>query len=95
MPGVGPVLAATLLAELPELGTLDRRQIASLVGVAPIAKDSGTKHGRRPIRGGRGVVRAALYMAALIASRSDPILAPPSTAASSPTPSHPSSPSSP
>lgn len=53
MPGVGPVLVATLLADLPELGTLDRRQIASLVGVAPIARDSGTRQGRRPIRGGR------------------------------------------
>ena len=74
MPGVGPVLVATLLAELPELGTLDRRQIASLVGVAPVARDSGTRHGRRPIRGGRGAVRAPLYMAALVASRSNPTL---------------------
>ena len=74
MPGVGPVLVATLLAQLPELGTLDRRQIASLVGVAPIAKDSGTRQGRRPIRGGRGAVRAPLYMAALVASRSNPTL---------------------
>ena len=62
MPGVGPVLVATLLAQLPELGKLDRRQIASLVGVAPIAKDSGTRQGRRPIRGGRAaVLRAALH----------------------------------
>ena len=74
MPGVGPVLVATLLAELPELGTLDRRRIASLVGVAPVAKDSGTRQGRRPIRGGRGGVRAPLYMAALVASRSNPTL---------------------
>jgi transposase len=74
MPGVGPVLAATLLAELPELGRLDRRQIASLVGVAPIAKDSGTKLGRRPIRGGRREIRPPLYMAALVASRSNPTL---------------------
>jgi transposase len=74
MPGVGPVLVATLLAELPELGTLDRRQIASLVGVAPVARDSGTRQGRRPIRGGRGAVRAPLYMAALVASRSNPTL---------------------
>ena len=74
MPGVGPVLVATLLAELPELGTLDRRRIASLVGVAPIAKDSGARQGRRPIRGGRGRVRAPLYMAALVASRSNPTL---------------------
>jgi transposase len=69
MPGVGPILAATLLAELPELGRLDRRQIASLVGVAPIAKDSGTKHGRRPIRGGRKEVRTVLYMATVSTSR--------------------------
>jgi transposase len=74
MPGGGPVLVATLLAELPELGALDRRQIASLVGVAPVAKDSGTRQGRRPIRGRRGVVRAPLYMAALVASRSNPTL---------------------
>jgi transposase len=74
MPGVGPMLVATLLAQLPELGTLDRRQIASLVGVAPIAKDSGSRQGRRAIRGGRGVVRAPLYMAALVASRSNPRL---------------------
>lgn len=74
MPGGGPVLVATLLAELPELGTLDRRQIASLVGVAPVARDSGTRQGRRPIRGGRGAVRASLYMAALVASRSHPSL---------------------
>lgn len=74
MPGVGPVLVATLLAELPELGTLARRQIASLVGVAPVARDSGTRHRRRPIRGGRGTVRAPLYMAALVASRSNPTL---------------------
>jgi transposase len=74
MPGVGPVLVATLLAELPELGTLDRRQIASLVGVAPVARDSGTRQGRRPIRGGRRQVRPPLYMAALVASRSNPTL---------------------
>jgi transposase len=74
MPGVGPVLVATLLAELPELGTLDRRQIASLAGVAPIAKDSGTRQGRRPIRAGRRQVRPPLYMAALVASRSNPTL---------------------
>ena len=62
------------LAELPELGTLDRREIASLVGVAPVARDSGTRQGRRAIRGGRGAVRAPLYMAALVASRSNPTL---------------------
>ena len=69
MPGVGPILAATLLAALPELGSLDRRQIASLVGVAPIAKDSGTRHGRRTIRAGRKEVRTVLYMAAVSTSR--------------------------
>jgi transposase len=68
-PGVGPVLVATPLAELPELGTLGRRQIASLVGLAPAAKDSGQKRGRREIRGGRAVVRQALCMAVLSASR--------------------------
>lgn len=67
--GVGPVLIATLLADLPELGALGRRQIASLVGLAPVARDSGHQRGRRVIRGGRGVVRQALYMAALSASR--------------------------
>jgi transposase len=69
MPGVGPILAATLLAELPELGTLGRREIASLVGVAPIANDSGTKRGRRAIRAGRKEVRSVLYMAAVSTSR--------------------------
>jgi transposase len=68
------MLVATLLAQLPELGTLARRQIASLVGVAPVARDSGTRQGRRPIRGGRGAVRAPLYMAALVASRRNPAL---------------------
>lgn len=74
MPAVGPILVATLLAGLPELGTLDRRQIASLAGVAPIAHDSGTRQGRRPIRAGRRQVRAPLYMAALVASRNNPTL---------------------
>src|SRR4051794_6974553 len=68
-PGVGPALVATLLAELPELGTLDRREIASLVGLAPVARDSGQRRGRREIEGGRGAVRRALYMAVLSASR--------------------------
>jgi transposase len=70
MPGVGLILAATLLALLPELGSLDRRQVASLVGVAPIAKDSGLKRGQRVVAEGRGAVRRVLYMAALSASRS-------------------------
>jgi transposase len=71
MPGVGPILAATLLALLPELGSLDRRQIASLVGVAPIAKDSGLKRGQRVVAEGRSAVRRVLYMAALSTSRTD------------------------
>ena len=65
------MLVATLLADLRELGTLDRRQIASLLGVAPVARDSGARQGRRPIRGGRGAVRHPLCMAALVASRSN------------------------
>jgi transposase len=69
VPGVGSTTARTLLAELPELGTLDRRKIAALVGVAPINRDSGIMRGRRTVQGGRGSVRAALYMAALVATR--------------------------
>jgi transposase len=68
-PGAGSVLRATLLALLPELGQLDRRQIASLVGLAPVAKDSGLLRGRRIIQGGRKEVRNALYMAVLALSR--------------------------
>ncbi len=70
-PGAGPVLVATLLALLPELGTLDRRKVASLVGLAPIARDSGLMRGRRVIQGGRKEVRGALYMAVLALSRRD------------------------
>ncbi|MGH6692230.1 MAG: IS110 family transposase [Gammaproteobacteria bacterium] len=69
--GIGPVSARTLLAELPELGVLDRKQIAALVGVAPIARESGSWRGRRSIWGGRGQVRAILYMATLTAIRSN------------------------
>jgi len=72
VPGVGPVVAATLIAEMPELGRLDRRQIAALAGLAPIARDSGKRLGRRTIGGGRPVVRAMLYIAALHASRRHP-----------------------
>jgi transposase len=72
VPGVGPVLARTLLAELPELGTLDRKQLAALVGVAPLNRDSGTLRGRRTVWGGRARVRAALYMGALVATRYNP-----------------------
>ena len=74
VPGVGPTTARTLLAELPELGTLDRRRVASLVGIAPMNRDSGTLRGTRRIRGGRASLRASLYMAALVASRFNPVL---------------------
>ena len=73
-PGVGPVLALTLLAELPELGTLDRKQIAALVGVAPLNRDSGSWRGKRTVWGGRAQVRTALYMATISASRFNPII---------------------
>ena len=74
VPGVGPVLSVTLLADLPELGTLNRRQIAALVGVAPLNHDSGNFHGNRTIWGGRAAVRAALYMATLVATRHNPVI---------------------
>jgi transposase len=71
--GIGPVASATLIAELPELGKLNRRQIASLVGVAPFAKDSGTSRGRRRVTGGRFDVRRVLYMATLSAAFRNPV----------------------
>lgn len=74
VPGVGPVVSLTLLAQLPELGTLTRRQIAALVGVAPHNRDSGTLRGKRTVWGGRSTVRSALYMGALVASRWNPEL---------------------
>jgi transposase len=74
-PGVGPVLAQTLIAALPELGTLSRRAIACLVGVAPFDHDSGRKSGERHIKGGRAAVREVLYMAALVAMRRNPKIA--------------------
>ncbi|OLP55688.1 IS110 family transposase [Rhizobium rhizosphaerae] len=74
VPGVGPTTARTLLAELPELGSLDRRQIASLAGLAPWTRQSGTWKGKSFIGGGRGKVRAVLFMAALVASRHNPAL---------------------
>jgi transposase len=74
VPSIGPVISRTVLAELPELGQLNRKQIAALVGVAPLNRDSGTLRGRRAIWGGRATVRAALYMAALVASRRNPVI---------------------
>jgi transposase len=74
VPGVGDQTARTLIAELPELGTLDRRKIAALVGVAPMNRDSGTWRGKRFVQGGRASVRCALYMAALVAVRRNPVL---------------------
>jgi len=74
VPGVGPVLTTTLLANLPELGTLTRKEVAALAGVAPFPRDSGTLKGRRAIWGGRAHVRAALYMAALVATRKNPVI---------------------
>jgi len=73
-PGVGPVLSRTLIGELPELGTLPRKQIAALVGVAPLARDSGTLKHKRLVWGGRAPVRAALFMAALVGTRCNPVL---------------------
>ncbi len=74
VPGVGPGVARTLLIDLPELGHLGRREVASLVGIAPFAKDSGTVRGYRRIRGGRAPVRTSLYLAAMTASRFNPVL---------------------
>lgn len=74
VPGIGPVTARTLLAELPELGQLSRRAVAALVGVAPFNRESGRWRGHRTISGGRASVRACLYMAALTAARHNPVL---------------------
>ena len=74
VPGVGEQLSVSLLAYLPELGTLNRKQIAALVGVAPINRDSGTMRGRRGVWGGRARVRMVLYMGALVASRHNPVI---------------------
>jgi transposase len=71
---VGPVLSRTLLADLPELGRLSRREIAKLVGVAPLSRDSGTMRGRRFVQGGRATVRAVLYMAALVATKRNAVI---------------------
>lgn len=74
VPGVGPVLSATLLAQLPELGGLNRRQIAALEGVAPLNRDSGKFRGQRTTWGGRATVRTVLYMATLSATRTNPVI---------------------
>ncbi len=74
VPGVGPIVSRTLLADVPELGTLNRKKIAALVGVAPFNRDSGSHHGRRCIWGGRASVRAVLYMAVVSAAKDNPVI---------------------
>jgi transposase len=74
VPGVGPVLSRTLLADLPELGRLDRGKIAALVGVAPLNRDSGNMRGKHGIWGGRASVRTVLYMAAVAATKHNPVI---------------------
>lgn len=75
VPGIGKIVSSTLLIELPELGQLNRRKIAALVGVAPLNRDSGTLRGKRTVWGGRAALRAALYMATLVATKRNPIIA--------------------
>jgi transposase len=72
--GIGPRVSRVLVSEMPELGRIDKRKAAALVGVAPFNDDSGTHAGRRHIQGGRATVRAALYMATLVAARHDPVV---------------------
>lgn len=74
VPGIGPVISRALIANLPELGQLNRKQIAALVGVAPLNHDSGTLRGRRTVWGGRAAVRGMLYMAALVATRRNAVI---------------------
>jgi len=74
VPGIGPVLSSTLLAELPELGALNRKKIAALVGVAPFNRDSGKLRGKRTVWGGRAKVRSALYMSTLVATRRNSVI---------------------
>jgi transposase len=74
VPGLGKTFCAMVLAKVPELGTLNRKQIGALVGVAPMPDDSGSRHGRRMIAGGRFEVRNKLYMCAMVAARSNPVL---------------------
>jgi transposase len=79
VPGVGPNLARTLIAELPELGRLSNKEIAALVGVAPLARDSGVMRGKRMVWGGRAPVRSALYLSIWSASKHNPVIKPLST----------------
>jgi transposase len=74
VPGIGPVISRTLIADFPELGRLNHREIASLVGLAPIARDSGKMKGKRMVFGGRASVRGALYMAAVVGARHNPVI---------------------
>jgi len=74
VPGVGPNLARTLIAELPELGRLSHKEIAALVGVAPLNRDSGLFRGKRMVWGGRASVRSALYMSILSATKWNPVI---------------------
>ena len=74
MPGVGPIISSTLIAELPELGQLGRREIAALAGLAPFTRQSGKWRGKSFIGGGRTAVRTALFMGALVAKRYNPVL---------------------
>ena len=74
IPGVGPVLSRTMLAQVPELGTVGHKQVAALLGVAPFNRDSGTLRGRRTVYGGRGEVRAVLYMGTLVATKHNPVI---------------------
>lgn len=74
VPGVGPVVTATLIARLPELGRLNRKEIASLAGLAPFNRDSGLRRGKRSIWGGRGHLRTALYMAVVVGTRHNPVI---------------------
>ena len=74
VPGIGPITSAILIADLPELGLLDGKKIAALVGVAPFNDDSGSHRGRRRVKGGRPDVRTVLYMAAISATRFNPVI---------------------
>jgi transposase len=74
VPGIGKVVSTTLLIELPELGQLNRRKIVALVGVAPLNRDSGTMRGKRTVWGGMAKLRAVLYMAALVATKFNPVI---------------------